>query len=308
MQTILGANGQIAEELVKELYRNYTQELRLVSRNPKKIHPTDQLFAANLMDAEATDQAVEGSEIVYLTVGLPMNSELWEQQFPTMMHNVIEACKKHNSKLVFFDNTYMYAKSSEPQTEASPFKPIGRKSSVRAEIANMLLKEMKQKSITAVICRAPEFYGPGKTQSITNTLLFDKIKQGAMIKVPLRDDTLRTLIWTPDASRAMALIGNTTDAYNQTWHLPCDEPITYKKLIEVADNSYKKEFPYRIIKMWMFNIGALFNKAAQELKELLPRYKYDNLFISDKFKQRFPEFRVTTFKEGVEIIKEEQQG
>ena len=37
MQTILGANGQIAEELAKTLYRDYTQELRLVSRTPKKI-------------------------------------------------------------------------------------------------------------------------------------------------------------------------------------------------------------------------------------------------------------------------------
>lgn len=35
-----------------------------------------------------------------------------------------------------------------------------------------------------------------------------------MSLVPLKDDTLRTLIWAPDASRAMALIGNTPDAYN----------------------------------------------------------------------------------------------
>jgi len=71
MQTILGANGQIAEELTRELYRNYIKDIRLVSRNPKKIHETDQLFPANLMDAQATDKAVEGSEVAYLTVGLP---------------------------------------------------------------------------------------------------------------------------------------------------------------------------------------------------------------------------------------------
>ena len=32
MQTILGANGQIAVELARELHRNYTQNLRLVSQ------------------------------------------------------------------------------------------------------------------------------------------------------------------------------------------------------------------------------------------------------------------------------------
>jgi uncharacterized protein YbjT (DUF2867 family) len=42
MQTILGANGTIGSELVKEL-TVYTDKIRLVSRNPKKINETDEL-------------------------------------------------------------------------------------------------------------------------------------------------------------------------------------------------------------------------------------------------------------------------
>lgn len=300
MQTILGANGQIAEELARELHRNYTSDLRLVSRKPKKINDTDQLFPANLLDAQGTGQAVEGSGIAYLTVGLPMNSKMWEEQFPVMMQNVIGACKKHNCKLVFFDNTYMYPKTSEPQTEESPFVPVGKKSTVRAKMATMLLDEIRNNNIKAVICRAPEFYGPGRTQSITNSLIFDNIKQGKKLKIPLKDNTLRTLIWTPDASRAMALIANTPDAYNQTWHLPCDDnPLTYKELINLASKIYQKEFSYSVLKMWMFKLGGLFNKQLKEVQELLPRYKYDNIFISDKFKKRFPDFKVTTYQEGI---------
>lgn len=307
MQTVLGANGQIAEELTRELYKNYTKNIRLVSRNPKKIHETDELFSANLLDLKATKKAVEGCEIAYLTVGLPMNSQMWEDQFEIMMKNVIEACKKHYCKLVFFDNTYMYAKTSEPQTEESRFEPIGRKSVVRAKMAEMLLKEIKNKTIEAVICRAPEFYGPNKTQSITNTLIFDNIQQNKKLKVPLKDITKRTLIWTPDASRAMALIGNTPEAYNQTWHLPCDDSRpTYKELIEITSEVYKKKIAYTVVKMWMFKLGSLFKKQIKELQELLPRYKYDNIFISDKFKTKFPDFKITTFKEGIEIIKVEK--
>jgi len=307
MQTILGANGQIAEELAKELHKNYTTDLKLVSRNPKKIHDTDQLFPANLLDAQATDKAVEGSDIAYLTVGLPMNSQMWEEQFPVMMKNVIEACKRQSCKLVFFDNTYMYAKTDEPQTENSPFVPTGRKSTVRAKIATMLLDEMNDKSIEAVICRAPEFYGPGKTQSLTNTMIFDNIKQNKRPRVPLRDDTVRTLIWTPDASRAMALIGNTPDAYSQTWHLPCDgNRLTYRELINIASRVCQKEIPYSVIKMPIFTLGGLFNKQLKEVQELLPRYKHDNIFISEKFKKSFPTFQVTTYQEGIAYIMSEQ--
>lgn len=178
MQTILGANGQIGEELTRELYRKHTKNLRLVSRNPKKIHESDQVFPADLQHARAVADAVSGSTIVYVTVGLPMDTKLWEEQFAIMIKNVIEACKIHQSKLVFFDNTYMYAKTDEPQTEESPFDPIGRKSAVRAEVAEMLLAEMKNQTIEIAICRAPEFYGPHKTKSITNTLIFENIKQG----------------------------------------------------------------------------------------------------------------------------------
>jgi len=304
-QTILGANGQIAEELVKELKLHYTNDIRLVSRNPKKIHETDELFPANLLDAEATAKAVEGSDIAYLTVGLPMNSQMWVDQFPIMMRNVIDACKKHGTKLVFFDNTYMYPKTSEPQTEETPFQPKGPKSSIRAEMANMLLEEMKNKQIEAVICRAPEFYGTGKTQSITNSMIFEKIAQRKKLIVPVKDNTKRTLIWTPDASRAMALIGNTPDAYGQTWHLPCDDQrLTYKQIIDQSSQFLQRKLPYQILPMLFFKFGSLFNKQAKELLELLPRYKYDNIFVSDKFKKRFPEFKITTYNEGIKKMLE----
>lgn len=70
MQTILGANGQIAEELAHELKKNYTSNIRLVSRAPKKVNDTDTLFAADLLDATKAIESVKGSEIVYFTLGL----------------------------------------------------------------------------------------------------------------------------------------------------------------------------------------------------------------------------------------------
>lgn len=56
------------------------------------------------------------------------------------------------------------------------------------------------------------------------------------------------------------------------------------------------------VPMWVFKLGSLFNQQVKELTELLPRYKYDNVFKSDKFKERFPDFKVTTYKEGIKNI------
>ncbi|CAH1851692.1 hypothetical protein R078131_00318 [Convivina intestini] len=169
-------------------------------------------------------------------------------------------------------------------------------------MAEILLTAMNQHDLELVICRAPEFYGPNHTQSITNTLVFDNFKNGRQVKVPISDTTLRTLIWTPDASRAMALIGNTADAYNQTWHLPCDSSVTYQTLIHKIEIITKQSVNYQVIPMWQFKLAAIFNKTARELGELLPRYQVDNLFSSDKFKQRFPDFTVTSLDEGIRTI------
>lgn len=303
MQAVLGASGQIAEELTRYLHDNVTQDIRLVSRNPSKVHATDQLFKANLMDAGATAAAVEGSDIAYLTVGLPMNSTLWEQQFPTMMANTIAACQKHGTKLVFFDNTYMYPRTSDPQVEDTAFKPVGRKATVRARIATMLLEEMRAGTIEAVICRAPEFYGPGRTKSLTNSAVFDRIKQGKRPLVPVSAHTRRSIIWTPDASRAMGLIGNTPDAYGQTWHLPVDpDRLTYDEMIKIAAEVTGRDLRYTTVPLTAFRIGGVFNDALKEANELMPRYRADNIFDSSKFARRFPDYDVTTYRRGIAEI------
>lgn len=303
MQTVLGANGQIAEELTRYLHDNVTEDIRLVSRHPVKLHDTDQLFAANLMDADATARAVAGSDIAYLTVGLPIDSALWQQQFPVMMANTIAACQQHGTKLVFFDNTYMYPRTSAPQVEDTAFAPIGRKAAVRARIADMLLDKMRAGSIEAVICRAPEFYGPGKTKSLTNSAVFDRIKQGKRPMIPVSAHTRRTLIWTPDASHGMAVIGNAPDAYGQTWHLPTDpNRLTYAQMVEIASDVTGRPIRYTTVPEIAFKIGGWFNPAVKEASELLPRYRGDNIFDSSKFATRFPDFNTTTYREGIAEI------
>ncbi|MFG0402116.1 NAD-dependent epimerase/dehydratase family protein [Pseudomonas sp. zjy_11] len=306
MQTVLGATGQIAIELARELNRTFTEDIRLVSRNPRKVSDSDTLIAADLLDASQAAKAVKGSSIVYFTAGLPPDTQLWETQFPVMLRNALDAARASDASFVYFDNTYMYPQDDRLLTEDTPFEPVGRKGQVRARMASMVLQEMARGDIPVVIGRAPEFYGPGKTQSITNTLVLDNMKAGKTPRVPVRDDTQRTLIWTPDASRALAALGNTSDAFGQTWHLPCDdERLTYKQLVTLASQISGKDATYKILGKLTLTAVGLISKQVRELRELLPRYAHDNLFDSSKYKQRFPDFKVTTYRQGLTQIFDE---
>ena len=54
MQTILGSGGGIALPLAKEL-KSYTEQIRLISRNPKKVNDTDELFPIDVNDLSQID-------------------------------------------------------------------------------------------------------------------------------------------------------------------------------------------------------------------------------------------------------------
>ena len=303
MQTILGANGIIGEELALELRNNYTDQIKLVGRNPQKVHPNDNLFKADLLNLESFVTALENTEIAYLTVGLPYDSEIWLRDWVIVMKNAIAACKKNNCKLVYFDNTYAYPQDSKIQTEETPLTSEGKKGRGKKLAAELLLKAIANKENEAVICRAPEFYGPGKTKGLTNSLIFENLKNGKEPKVFLKDNVLRTLIFTPDASKAMALIGNTADTFGQTWHLPCDDNrLTYKQFIAEIGHQLGREIKYKVLPWLVLKIGSFFNKNLKETQELLPRYAIDNIFESSKFKTRFPDFKVTKYSEGIRII------
>ncbi len=131
MQTILGANGVIGRELSRYLPR-YSDHVRQVSRSPKPVNRTDELFSPDLLDARATADAVSGSEITYLVAGLKYDHRVWEEQWPRIMRNAIDACKRHGSVLVFFDNVYAYGRVNGVMTEETPYNPSSRKGEVRA--------------------------------------------------------------------------------------------------------------------------------------------------------------------------------
>src|SRR5690349_10590755 len=156
LHSILGANGSIANELVPILISN-NEKVRLISRNPKPVNNAE-IVAADATNYDEVLKAVQGSDIVYLLIGLEYNINVWREKWPKIMRNAIDACKAANAKLIFFDNVYMYGKVDGVMTDETPFKPVSKKGEVRAEIATMLLDEIKAGKIKALIARAADFY------------------------------------------------------------------------------------------------------------------------------------------------------
>ena len=217
MQTVLGANGVIGRELSRYLPA-YSDRIRQVSRSPKRVNATDDLFSADLLDAKATADAVAGSTVAYLVAGLKYDHKVWEEQWPKVMRNAIDACKRHGSALVFFDNVYAYGRVDGVMTEDTPYNPRSRKGEVRARIATMLMDEVKRGELRAMIVRAADFYGPGASLSVTHATVTERLKAKKTPQWLGNAKAVHTFTYTRDAGRSLGVLGNTASAYGQVWH------------------------------------------------------------------------------------------
>ena len=304
MQTILGSGGAIGIPLAKEL-KKYTNKIRLVSRNPKKVNETDELYPIDLNDQSQIEKAISGSEVVYVVIGFEYKLSVWQNTWPSFMESVINACKLHHVKLVFFDNVYMYDKAVIPfMTETSPIHAPSKKGAVRQQLHEMIMNEIENNNLTALIARSADFYGPDNKNSALNMMVIDNFMKGKKAQAFGNVNKIHTYTFTPDAAKATALLGNTNDAYNQVWHVPTTkEKLTNLQWIQLIANEMKVEAKIQTVPVWLIKILGWFIPIMREFPEMIYQYEQDYIFDSTKFEKRFG-ITATTPKEGIRLLLE----
>lgn len=298
MYTILGANGVIAQELSRALVAS-SPAIRQVSRNPRKVNPTDETIVTDLLDAQATTNAVSASEVVYLVAGLKYDTSVWQEQWPKVMRNVINACKHHGARLVFFDNVYSYGRVDGLMTEDTPFDPTSKKGEVRAKIATMLLDEMRNGNMQAMIARAADFYGPNAVNSFPHAAVFSRLKAGKAPQWIGNPNAIHTFTYTPDTGRALVALGRSPEAYGQTWHLPTTkEPLTGADFARLACELAKQPEKLQVAPRWILRLMGIFAPVLRENEEMMYQFEYDYRFDSSKIESAFG-LQATPYSQGI---------
>ena len=298
MITILGAGGAIGNELVKQLAAK-NQPFRLVGRSPRTAPGATESLAADLTDGDQAIRAVAGSSIVYLVVGLKYEQRVWQEMWPRVMSNTVEACKRAGARLVFFDNVYMYGKVSGAMTEETPFNPCSRKGEIRARIATTLIQEWKSGSLTGMIVRAADFYGPAARSSVANLLVFEPFSREKKASWLVNDSVPHSFTYTPDAARSLVQLTERASAWNQTWHTPTTtNPPTGKVFVTLAAKEFGVEPRHRVLSRPMLRLAGLFDPLVAESYEMLYQSDSPYLFDSSKFAREFG-FAGTPYAEGI---------
>ena len=298
MITILGAGGAIGNELANLLAAT-NQPFRLVGRNPKETSGATETLTADLTDRDQTVRAVAGSSIVHLLVGLKYDHKAWQDMWPRVMDNAIEACKRADARLIFFDNVYMYGKVSGPMTEETPFNPCSKKGEVRAKIATTLINEWKSGALRAMIARSADFYGPDTRNGVPNLLVFEPFAKRQKASWLVNDAVPHSFTYTPDAAHSLVQLSERATAWNQTWHVAtASNPLTGKEFVALAAKEFGVAPKYRVLSRPLLRLAGWFNPLVAESYEMLYQSDSPYLFDSSKFAKEFG-FAGTPYAAGI---------
>ncbi len=134
-------------------------KIRTVTQRSDIDAEVTETVTADLLDSLSTDEAIKGSHYAYMCAGLPYSTRVWQKQWPVIMRNIIAACSKHDTRLIFLDNTYMYAAPlPTPFAEDVPQHPTTGKGKARKETPDLMVDAMSDGRIKGLIGRSTGFY------------------------------------------------------------------------------------------------------------------------------------------------------
>jgi nucleoside-diphosphate-sugar epimerase len=297
IHTILGAGGPVSNALTRELQNN-NHTIKLASRSPIKTTGNTSWAKTNLTNANETRLAAKGADIIYLCAGLVYDKTVWQQQWPLVMQNAIDAAKENNARLIFFDNVYMYGQVNGIMTEETPYNPCSAKGEVRAKIATYLMDEAKAGNIKASIARAADFYGSEALKSFCDMMVLDKYAKKQKAQWIGKPETKHSFTYVPDAGKGMYILGQQPESDNQIWHMPTAPALTGKEFIDLAARIFDVEPKFSTINKFMMQLAGLFSKDIKSSIEMYYQYEHDYVFNSSKFENAFA-LKPTAYASGI---------
>ncbi|HEY7668530.1 MAG TPA: NAD-dependent epimerase/dehydratase family protein [Actinomycetota bacterium] len=295
---VLGASGGTGNAVARALAER-GHRVRGISRAGDAELPEGiERVAADATRSDDLRRALDGADVVYHCAQPPYTD--WAEDFPPMNRAIVDATAQAGAKLVFADNLYLYGPVRGPLTEDSPQEPTTRKGAVRKRLADDLLAAHREGRLRVTIGRSSDYIGPRAPDSAIGERVFEAALKGGRVPWLGRLDVPHAVAYTPDMGRALAILGERDEADGAAWHLPCDEPVTGRRFVELLSRALGRPLRPTATSPAMVRIAGVFSPMIREIDDVIEQWTEP--FIADwsRFRQAFGPFEVTPLADAVE--------
>ena len=291
--------GALGQEIVRQLLASGRTVTVLQRSRPASLPHGVAFAAVDSLDAAALAAALRPARLVICALGFPYRKKLWQHAWPKAMTNLLEACAGSGARLVFADNLYLYGPHDGPLTEALPTVDYGVKPRARAEVTRLWQRAHAEGRVQVAAVRAPDFYGPGVTQSVLGEGSIMALAQGKTALLMGDADLLHDVAHVRDYARAViSLIDAPDEAFGQAWHVPCDQTLTLRQHLAIAAAALNVPLRLIVLPRWSAPLLGLAVPVVQEGIEM--HFLFDRPYRVDarKFRAHFWS-DVTPLSEGL---------
>lgn len=298
LHTIIGANGAIGRATLQAA-QQANLPVRAVNRTTP--HPEVTTIIGDMRRPDDADRAIAESSHVYLCLGLPYRSKIWQRDWPLIMEHAIRACAKNGAALIFFDNAYMYGPPPLPVPfdEQTPQKPVTSKGQTRQKTAQLMEKAMAEGIIQGVIGRSADFYGEAAVNSPLYISFLQRMLSGKAPQSLGKPQVPHTYAHTGTNGRALIALAQAPDTWGQVWHLPVDRPITFEEVAALINQELGTNHTVQFLSPTLQKLLSLFMRSLSEVREMNDQFTQPYHMDDRKFRNRFPKFHSTPYEKGI---------
>ena len=298
LHVVIGATGAYGYAVTKILLKNKIN-VRAIVRNEEKalrLFPENvDIVKSDIFNRDKIIKDLNGASVIYIANNFPYKN--WENYYIST-ENILNGAAISNSTVVFPGNVYGYGKFDNlPVNEEHPLNAKGKKGILRNNIEKLLFEYYKKDKIGLVIPRFADFYGPNVTNSLYGAMFRKAINNKKAIW-PVNPDIPHNFTYIDDAAKATLLLLKNINSYGKVYHVSGDI-ITAREFINKIYNRQNLKIKLKVISKIDLKLLAHFSSNINEIMELI--YEYSEPYILDdrKFLNEYPEFRHTTYDEGI---------
>lgn len=297
LHVVLGASGGAGNAIARALHESGLQTRGVCRSGAADVPEQVDVVAADITHPDQLRDAIEGADVVHMAAQPPYHR--WAQEFPQMLHGVVEACAEALAKLVMVDNLYAYGPTDAPITERTPQAATDTKGATRARLANSLLAAHAAGRVRVTIGRAADYFGPRADNSGITALAIAPATQGKTLRWLGSLDAPHAAGYLPDLARAYVLLGTSEAADGRTWILPHAPAVTGRRFLAMVNQTQPNPLKTSVVSKSMLRVAAPFHRISRESLGIL--YQWTAPFDVDDsaFQETFGPFPVTPLDQAI---------